>query len=581
MWRRGQSSASGPWLGACPRHGGLVCRERARCPVVVRGEQGSGLLVRERVRRSAGRVPAARDQRHGSRAGPEQRLSRRVESGGVPRSRRRVQAARRGRGATPPSLGLLPLAPVDGARLRRGRRQAVRDPDGRRTLWPGRALPRVRARRPLRRERRDGDIRSGAGLCGSRVVPARAAAVLVRPALGLGARHCGAPTRARRLSSRSNVHERNRRQGRLSCRPDRRRSGCGAGAVRPVRIRRSARSRDAAIQARATRPAAQRRRLRGVVVVRGTRPHDTWLGEELLARRPQPGRQPARPAETRRRLREQGRLHLHRPRSRDRRRARLRVHLSRRRRAARCACAFVGEGEPARARPAAVAGSNGLARGRVAVRACVLRRPRPTMKLTTITNVSVDGVMQGLGGPDEDRRGGFERGGWALPLFDDEAATFVYEVYQRADAFLLGRRTYEIFAGYWGTMAGSGHLIAAALNTRPKYVASTTLTDPHWPDTTVLSGDVAAAVGELKAKPGGELQVHGSGELIRRLLDDNLVDEIILLTYPVVVGQGTRLFPATGPDAALELIDSRATAGGVTLQVYRPTGRPQYETATT
>jgi dihydrofolate reductase len=202
------------------------------------------------------------------------------------------------------------------------------------------------------------------------------------------------------------------------------------------------------------------------------------------------------------------------------------------------------------------------------------------MKLTTLTHVSVDGVMQGLGGADEDRSGGFERGGWALPLFDDEAATFVNQVYQRADAFLFGRRTYEIFAGYWGVMTDSDNPIAAALNTRPKYVASTTLTDPRWADTTVLSGDVAAAISELKAKPAGELQVHGSGNLVRWLFDHQLVDEITLLTYPVVVGQGTRLFPDTGPDAALDLVDSRATPSGVTIQVYRTTGRPRYATAT-
>jgi dihydrofolate reductase len=206
------------------------------------------------------------------------------------------------------------------------------------------------------------------------------------------------------------------------------------------------------------------------------------------------------------------------------------------------------------------------------------------MKLTTITHVSVDGVMQGLGGADEDRSGGFERGGWALPLFDDDGAAFVGEVFQRADAFLFGRRTYEIFARSWGTGSWGANQgnnpISVALNTRPKYVASTTLTDPQWADTTVLSGDVAAAVGELKAKPGGELQVHGSGKLVRWLFDNQLVDEITLLTYPVVVGQGTRLFPATGRDRALELVDSRATASGVTVQVYRPTGRPQYATAT-
>jgi dihydrofolate reductase len=202
------------------------------------------------------------------------------------------------------------------------------------------------------------------------------------------------------------------------------------------------------------------------------------------------------------------------------------------------------------------------------------------MKLTTITHVSVDGVMQGLGGSDEDRRGGFERGGWALPLFHDEAATFLDQVFERADAFLFGRRTYEIFAGSWGTGSWGAHQgnnpISVALNARPKYVASTTLTDPQWADTTVLSGDLAAAIGELKAKPAGELQVHGSGSLVRWLFDNQLVDEIILLTYPVVIGQGTRLFPDTGPDTALDLVDSRATPTGVTIQIYRPTGRPQY-----
>jgi dihydrofolate reductase len=114
------------------------------------------------------------------------------------------------------------------------------------------------------------------------------------------------------------------------------------------------------------------------------------------------------------------------------------------------------------------------------------------------------------------------------------------------------------------------------LNTRPKYVASNTLTDPQWAHTIVLSGDVAAAVSELKAKPGGELQVVGSLSLVQMLLENDLVDEITLLTYPVVVGQGRRLFPDTGQDLALELVESRATASGVILQVYRTAGRPQY-----
>jgi dihydrofolate reductase len=206
------------------------------------------------------------------------------------------------------------------------------------------------------------------------------------------------------------------------------------------------------------------------------------------------------------------------------------------------------------------------------------------LKLTTITHVTVDGVMQGLGGPDEDRRGGFERGGWALPLFDDEAATFLDQVFQRADAFLFGRRTYEIFASSWGTGSWGANQgnnpISVALNTRPKYVASTTLTDPQWADTTVLSGDLAAAIGELKAKPGGELEVHGSGALTRWLLDHDLVDEMNLLIVPVVVGQGARLFPDAGPDIALDLVESRAFPRGITLQVYRPAGRPEYAAAT-
>jgi dihydrofolate reductase len=206
------------------------------------------------------------------------------------------------------------------------------------------------------------------------------------------------------------------------------------------------------------------------------------------------------------------------------------------------------------------------------------------VKLTTVTHVSVDGVMQGLGASDEDRRGGFERGGWAIPLFDNEAATFLDQVFQRADAFLFGRRTYEIFARSWGTGSWGANQgnnpISVALNTRPKYVASTTLTEPQWADTTVLSGDLAAAIGELKAKPAGELQVHGSGALIRWLLENDLVDEINLLTYPVVIGQGTRLFPDAGPDIALDRVDTRADSKGVAIQVYRPAGRPQYAAAT-
>ncbi|MEV4201598.1 dihydrofolate reductase family protein [Micromonospora globbae] len=213
------------------------------------------------------------------------------------------------------------------------------------------------------------------------------------------------------------------------------------------------------------------------------------------------------------------------------------------------------------------------------------------MKLTTVTNVSLDGVTQGHrridagthregGAPDDEGAGGFTRFGWAPPLLDDEASAFIGHAFQRADAFLFGRRTYEIFAASWGAGMDPGNPVGEALNARPKYVASTTLTDPRWANTTVLSGDVAAAIGELRAEPDGELQVWGSGTLVRWLLHRRLVDEIVLLTYPVIVGQGTRLFPTAGPDVGLELVDLRSTPRGMTIQTYRTTGRPRYETTT-
>lgn len=213
------------------------------------------------------------------------------------------------------------------------------------------------------------------------------------------------------------------------------------------------------------------------------------------------------------------------------------------------------------------------------------------MKLTTVTNVSLDGVTQGhrridvdagreADATDDASTGGFDRYGWAPPLLDDEASTFISQTFQRADAFLFGRRTYEIFAGSWGAGMDPGNPVGEALNTRPKYVVSTTVKDPRWPLTTVLSGDIAGAVRELRAAPGGELQVWGSGTLVRRLLDLRLIDEFVLLTYPVIVGEGRRLFPANGPDLGLELVDLRSTPKGLTIQTYRTTGRPQYEVVT-
>ena len=203
------------------------------------------------------------------------------------------------------------------------------------------------------------------------------------------------------------------------------------------------------------------------------------------------------------------------------------------------------------------------------------------MKLTTMTQLTVDGVLQGNSGvSDEDRRSGFERGGWAMGVFDVETATFITETYERADGFLFGQRTFELFAGYSGELEEMrAHPIGVALNETPKYVASTTITGSSWAGTTVLSGDLAAAIGELKGRQGGELQVHGSGALIQWLLANELVDEMTLLIVPVVLGQGAWLFPDAGPDIALDLVDSRADSKGVMIQVYRPNGRPQYRPA--
>ena len=204
------------------------------------------------------------------------------------------------------------------------------------------------------------------------------------------------------------------------------------------------------------------------------------------------------------------------------------------------------------------------------------------MKLTATTNVSVDGVMQGLGRTDEDRRGGFERGGWAPPLVDAETDDYLKQVYGGASAFLFGRRTYEIFASSWGSIREMvTSPIGVALNSRPKYVVSNGLTDPKWARTRVLSGDIGAAIRDLKAKQDGDLLVPGSGALLRWLLANGLVDQFDLVIYPVIIGQGTRLFPDIGQDVALALVSSRTTSGGITIQTYRLLGRrPAYASAT-
>ena len=197
------------------------------------------------------------------------------------------------------------------------------------------------------------------------------------------------------------------------------------------------------------------------------------------------------------------------------------------------------------------------------------------MKLTAMIFLTLDGVYQGPGGPDEDRSGGFDRGGWAH-VGDEVGGRFLNSMFERADAFLLGRKTWQIFESYWPHHHGDDP-ISHRINLLPKYVPSTTLKDPGW-NSEVIGGDVEAAIRELKAKPGRELQVHGSGELLRWLLERDLVDELNLEVHPVVVGDGRRLFPERGQTHDLTLVESRSTPSGVTLQVYRPAGRATFGT---
>ena len=201
-----------------------------------------------------------------------------------------------------------------------------------------------------------------------------------------------------------------------------------------------------------------------------------------------------------------------------------------------------------------------------------------TVKLTATMMLTVDGVYQGPGGPDEDRRDGFDRGGWTAPYGDEESWRVLTSMFERADALLLGRRTWEIWETYW-PHHDQGDPVSHGINVLPKYVPSTTLTDPTWQNTHVIEGDVEAAVRDLKAKPGRELQVHGSGVLLRWLLERDLVDELNLRVCPVVVGDGLRLFPERGQTHDLTLVESRSTPSGVTIQTYRLAGRATFGTA--
>jgi dihydrofolate reductase len=190
-------------------------------------------------------------------------------------------------------------------------------------------------------------------------------------------------------------------------------------------------------------------------------------------------------------------------------------------------------------------------------------------KVVVLTNLTIDGVMQGPAGPDEDRRGGFEHGGWAAPYAAMDATG---NTFASAGALLFGRRTYENFYAFWPKQTNSPY--TEFLNTIPKYVASTTLKEPlPWSNSTLLKGDAAQAVSQLKEQPGKDLLIMGSGELIQSLMRANLIDDYVLLIHPLVLGSGRRLFPVGGAAATLRLVATSTSDKGVVIATYQPVSK--------
>lgn len=200
------------------------------------------------------------------------------------------------------------------------------------------------------------------------------------------------------------------------------------------------------------------------------------------------------------------------------------------------------------------------------------------MKLTLTQFVTLDGVYQGPGAPDEDTTGDFTRGGWMVPHMDQVFVARAAAWLERAGALLLGRRTYEAFATAWPHNTDPDDPFAERMNTLPKYVASRTLTETPWTPATILAGDVVARVTELKEQPGDELQVHGSGRLAQSLLAAGLIDEVRLVITPTVLGQGRRLFPDHGPALGMRVIDHTVTPGGLTILVLEAAGPAAFAT---
>ena len=189
---------------------------------------------------------------------------------------------------------------------------------------------------------------------------------------------------------------------------------------------------------------------------------------------------------------------------------------------------------------------------------------------------TLDGVVQAPGGPDEDRHSGFRHGGWLVPFFDAKFVEIMTEWTKRAGAFLLGRKTYEIFADAWPTSTDPADEIAVALNTRPKFVASRTLAEVKWNNSILLKGDIAQEVAKLKAQRGGEIQVHGSGNLLQTLFERDLVDSLRIWQFPVVLGTGKRLFAEGAIPRSFRLVDTRLNTTGAVLHVYERAGGVRY-----
>ncbi len=198
------------------------------------------------------------------------------------------------------------------------------------------------------------------------------------------------------------------------------------------------------------------------------------------------------------------------------------------------------------------------------------------MRLTLHTFLTIDGVMQGPGGPEEDPEGGFTHGGWSFPYGDEDSGQAMVGWFEGASAFLLGRRTYEIFSSYWPKVTDPDNPIATKLNALEKFVASKTLRSVDWEGASLLSGDVVEQVRKLKERPGDELQVHGSGELAQTLIDHDLVDEYRLMTIPVHLGSGKKLFRNGVRAGALRMTGSSSSSTGGVIATYVPDGAPRY-----